>query len=151
MSTYGSAKPDANPELANCFVLELDRIKIAAFEKCKIGDKEWSVGQTRTGLDALELQTFSGLQKPTTIRFEKTLRAGGFSDLKQLVDWWNNGSKDRRGGSVTLLDRDGQDVWTIVFENAWVSKCEVPELDARGENPEATFVFEISISKWNFA
>lgn len=151
MSKYGSAAPDANPELANCFVLELDRIKVAAFEKCKIGDKEWSVGQTRTGLDSLELQTFSGLQKPTTIRFEKTLRVGGFADLKPLVDWANNASKDRRGGSVTLLDRDKQDVWTVVFENGWVSKCEVPELDARGDNPEATFVFEISISKWNFA
>jgi hypothetical protein len=149
--TFGSARPDANPELANSFILELDRIKVAAFEKCKIGDKEWSLGQTRTGLDGLEQQTYSGLQKPVSIRFEKTLRVGGISDLKQLVDWYNGGSKDRRGGSVTLLDRDAKDVFTIVFENGWVSKCEVPEMDARSENPEATFVFEVSVSKWNFA
>ena len=151
MSGYGSAKPDANPELVNGFILEIDNIKVAAFEKCKIGAREWNVGQTRTGLDPLEMQTFSGTQKPTTIHFEKTLRVGGVSDLKALIDWSANGSKDRRGGSVTFLNRNKEVVWTIVFENAWVTLCDIPELDAMADNQAAVFPFDISISKWNFA
>lgn len=146
MSGYGSAKPEANVELASCFVVELDRIRVAAFEKCKVGAMEWSVGQTRTGLDKLKSQTFSGLQKPTTIHLEKTLRVGGISDLKQLVAWWQGGSADKRSGSITLLDRDGKDVFSVEFDDGWVTLCDIPELNANTENQEFIFPFDISVS-----
>lgn len=150
MSGYGSAKADANPQLSSCFVVELDRIRVCAFEVCKVGQKEWSVGQTRTGLDPLELQTFSGLRRPTTIHLEKTLRVGGLADLKQLIEWGDAGSADHRSGSITLLDREGKDVFTIEFTNGWVSLCDVPQFDARNENQEAVFLFDISVSGYRY-
>lgn len=149
--SYGSAAPDANLELANKFVVEIDGIALAAFEKVKLPDLEWAVGETRTGIDALKKQTYSGLQKPGVISLEKALRVGGVADIKKLLEWARGGSTDRRSGSIFLTDRDGQEVLRFNFKNGWASKAAVPEMDASADSPAATFTFEISVPEWTVA
>jgi len=145
--TYGKAAPDANYELAGKFLLEIDGIAIMAFEKIKIGDSEWGLGEGRTGADPLTKTTFSGLKKPNIITIEKSVRVGGVDDVKEILEWHLSGSKDRRDGSIVTLDRDGQEIYRENFKNAWVSKVTHPERDASSDDAQLTYTFELSVSE----
>lgn len=144
---YGTAAPDANPELANQFLLEIDRIAVMAFEKVIIGASEFDVGINRTGIDPATLRTFSGLMKNTTIEIEKHLKVGGVADVKQFIDWHRQGSKERKSGAIALTGRSGEEIMRWNFTNAWVSKTDQLEFDASQETEPVTFKFTLSVSE----
>jgi len=142
---YGKAAPDANYETNAKFLLEIEGIAIMAFEKITMGDSEWGVIEGRTGIDELVKGTSSGLKKPMVITVEKHLRVGGADDVKEIIDWHNAGSKDRKSGAVAHLDRDGAETIRFNFKNAWIPKITPFELDASQDSNPTVFVFDLSI------
>ena len=148
MAGYGAALPDANTELNSKFLLEIDNIAIMAFEKLTFGDSEWGLITNRTGADDLTKQTASGLKKETTLTIEKHLRVGGAADVNELVQWHQLGSKNKKSGSVVMMDRDGNETLRINFKGAWVSKVGFPELDASQEDQNSVWTFDLSIPEF---
>lgn len=142
--TYGSAQPDANPELGAHFRLEVDNIAVAAFEECTLGASEWNTMDERTGIDGDTSQPVSGTKKPETCSCVKHLRVGGVEDILQLLNWHRKGSKDRRRGAIVHLDRDGNEIMRWNFTGGWISKRgEIPLKAAGGADP-IPFPFDIT-------
>jgi phage tail-like protein len=138
---------DANYQPNAKFRLDIDDITITSFEKVTFGDSEWGVIEGRTGVDPLHKITSSGLKTVTTITLEKHLREGGASDVAELINWHQSGSKDRKSGAVVILDREDVEQLRFEFKNAWVSKVTIPELDAAQEASATIFVVELSIGE----
>lgn len=138
----------ANPELASCFLVEIDGIAEGAFKAVKIGDSEWPIGENRSGIDPLIKSTYSGIKKPTTIELTKVLVEGAADTIRTFTDWHSAGSTDKRNGAIVHLDRTGAEVMRYNFSDGWVSKVKVPDLDATDDNAELGFVFTLSISEF---
>lgn len=144
---YGAAGPDAVPELGSKFILDIDGVQFGAVEKVTIPAQEWTVGEDRTSADDLNKGKYSGLHKSGPIVIEKHLRAGGIVDIKKIYDWKAGGSKDRRSGSIALLDREGNELMRWNFKEGWVSKMGDITLDATADDQKVPFIFEISVSE----
>lgn len=136
-----------NYESNALFSLEIDDISIMSFEKVTFGDSEFGVIEGRTGIDPHYKQTSSGLKMTTDITIEKHLREGQKSEVLEITDWHQGGSKDRRSGAVVIHDRLGTEVIRFNFKDAWVSKASYPELDANQENNPVVFTFTLSVGE----
>lgn len=146
--SYGTPPPDATSIPQVKFILEVDGIRLMAFEKITPNDGEWGVIENRTGLDELHKIPSSGLKKTRTFDCEKTLRdEGGTEDIKEIINWHESGSLDRRTGAVIYEDREGNEILRLEFSNAWVSKATPPEMDASQENSPYVFKFTIICPK----
>jgi len=144
---YGQAAADANLELKSKFRLEVDNISLMAFEGLKFGESTWGEIKSRTGVDGLTQETMSGLKQTTTIEITKKLRVGGAGDIAEILNWHTQGSKDRRGGSIIILDRDDNEVMRFNFKNAWVLTRSEIEFDASDETGDIPFVFTLSVAE----
>lgn len=142
--SYGAAGPKADNELSSKFAIEIDGIRLAAFEKCSVGDSEHAVIESRTGIDPLTKQACSGLKNIQTVTIEKNLRVGGADDLEELINWHRAGSADKRSGSIISLDRDGNEIHRLNFADGWISKWTPPEFDASSDEAQM-HVFEITV------
>lgn len=145
MPGFGSAAPDADYELNSLFRLEIDGIQVMAFEKVTIGDSEWTEGTSRTGIDGLIKNTFSGLKNPQEITLEKEARVGGAADINQIIEWHQSGSSDRRNGAIIQLNRGGNPIMRLNFSRAWVKKWTPPEWDASADDTAARHTFVLSV------
>jgi hypothetical protein len=151
MSQYGEAAPDANLEPKGTFRIELDNIQIMAFEKCVIGGIEWTVMESRTGIDPLMKQRSSGFMKPIDITLTKKERTGGAADVNVMIAWAMSGSSDRRSGAVIELDRDGAEIRRLNFNGAWISKYTPSESDAENETDARIHEFVLAVGGFSWA
>ena len=124
-----SPRPD--PFRSFNFRLEIDELPVAAFSDASGMTSEGDVVDYRTGVDIpLTARKRPGLRKYGPI----TLKRGMLLD-SSLWDWYRNiaiGLKDRRNGSVILMDEERNDVLRWNFEAAWPTKIEGPALNAKG-------------------
>jgi phage tail-like protein len=124
-----SPRPD--PFRSFNFRLEIDELPVAAFSDASGMTSEGDVVDYRTGVDIpLTARKLPGLRKYGPI----TLKRGMLLD-SSLWDWYRNiaiGLKDRRNGSVILMDEERNDVLRWNFEAAWPTKIEGPALNAKG-------------------
>jgi phage tail-like protein len=113
------------------FRLEIDDIPVAAFSDVTGLQSDGDVADYRTGMDIpLTNRKLPGLRKFGPIG----LKRGMVSDTT-LWDWYRNiatGKKDRRNGSVILMDEERNDVLRWNFESAWPNKISASDLKAAG-------------------
>jgi phage tail-like protein len=113
------------------FRLEIDNLPVAAFSDVSGLTTEGDSVDYRTGVDIpLTPRKLPGLRRYGPI----TLKRGMVNDAS-LWDWYatiSTGGKDRRNGSVILMDEQRNDVLRWNFENAWPNKIEGPSLTAKG-------------------
>lgn len=122
--------PRTDPYKNFRFLLEIDSIVQAGFAECSGFGSEVEVVEYREGGDAATVRKLPG----KTTYPDITLRWGS-TDSTELQDWHTaavNGAIERKNGSVVLLDDAGAEVARWNFFEAWPSKWEGPELDAKG-------------------
>lgn len=144
---YGAAGPNADPQLSALFAVEIDGIGSMAFESYKLGDSETNIMEARTGIDSAVKRAAAGLDNVRTITLEKSLRVGGNPDMKQLTDWRQGKSSDKRSGAIIVFDRDKTEVVRFNFKDAWISKWGGPDGDASSDSDSVKFTFELTVSE----
>ena len=111
------------------FRLEIDNTTVAAFSEVGGLTSDGDVVDYRTGVDIpLTNRKLPGLRKYGPI----TLKRGMLHDTT-LWDWYRQisiGVKDRRHGSVVLMDEARRDVLRWNFDSAWPNKMEGPSMKA---------------------
>ncbi len=147
MSRHGAAAPNANVQPSFYFSIEIDNIKLGAFESAEVDGMEWTTIENRTGIDPPVKQITSGLRKTSKITLKKNLREGGKQDVMDLNKWFLGGSNDKRGGAIVQLDHDLNEIARATFTDGFISKFEIPQNDANSDDGIATFTVEIAVSK----
>ena len=113
------------------FRLEIDDLPVAAFSDASGMTGDGNVVDYRTGADIpLNTRKLPGLRKYGPIMLKR-----GMLHDSSLWDWYRNiatGAKDRRNGSVILMDEERHDVLRWNFEAAWPNKMEGPSLTGKG-------------------
>ena len=124
------APPQRNdPYKAFNFLVEIEGVARAAFSEATGLESETAVIEYRTGSDPV-VRKLPGLTKFGNI----TLRRGVTQD-HELWDWRKSiveGNPDRRNGSIILLDDQNREKLRWNFFNAWPSKYDGPDFNAKG-------------------
>jgi phage tail-like protein len=115
------------------FLVEIDGITVAAFKQVGGLASETEVIQYRAGSDkANTVRKLPGLTRYANI----VLRRGLTQDT-QLWNWRKaieQGTPDRRNGSIVLLDDARNPLVRWHFSNGWISKWEGPDLNAQAND-----------------
>lgn len=112
------------------FLVEIEGIIHAGFAECSGLGSSLEVVEYREGGDPSNVRKLPGRASYTDIVLKQ-----GISDDRQLYDWHAaalSGNVDRRDGSVILKDEAGEEKVRWNFSNAWLSKWEGPDLNAKG-------------------
>lgn len=112
------------------FQVEIDNIVSSRFLECTGLGSEVAVIEYREGGDPTAVRKLPGRASFSDITLKR-----GISASHDLYDWHRallQGQIDRRNGSITLLDDEGQEVVRWVFREAWPRKYQGPELNAMG-------------------
>jgi phage tail-like protein len=86
----------------------------------------------REGGETKTVRKLPGLTKYTNV----TLK-WGLTDSKELYNWYRdvvNGKIQRKNGSIILLDLEGQEKVRWNFFEAWPSKWDGPDFNAKGND-----------------
>ena len=122
-----------DPYKAFNFLVEIDGISVAAF--CEVSGlaSETAVIEYRTGSDrANTVRKLPGLTKYANIVLKR-----GITQDNQLWLWRKaieQGTPDRRNGSIVLLDEERKPVRRWHFTNGWVTKFDGPDLNAKAND-----------------
>jgi phage tail-like protein len=115
------------------FLVEIDGITIGAFAEVGGLASETEVIEYRTGSDkANTVRKLPGLTKYANIVLKR-----GITQDRQLWNWRKaieQGTPDRRNGSITLLDDARNPVVRWHFVNGWVTKFDGPDLNAKAND-----------------
>jgi phage tail-like protein len=112
------------------FLVELDGIVQAGFAEASGFGSSLEVVEYREGGDAATVKKLPGKVSYPDI----TLR-WGITDSRELYDWHLsavNGNVQRKSGSIILLDDTAQEAMRWNFFDAWPSKWDGPDFNARG-------------------
>lgn len=113
------------------FLMEIDNVSIAGFSEVSGLSQDGDVIEYREGSDIpLTVRKLTGLRKFANLSLKR-----GYTTNGDLWNWRRNildGRKDRRNGSIVLLDEERNRVMEWRFENGWISKYEGPALNAKG-------------------
>lgn len=114
------------------FLVELDGIVQAGFTECSGFGSEVEVIEYREGGDPATVRMLAGKTKypPITLKW-------GVTDSRELYDWHRaavNGEIQRKNGSIILQDDLGQEKLRWNFINAWPSKYDAPDFNAKGND-----------------
>jgi phage tail-like protein len=114
------------------FRLEIDNITIAGFSEVGIGPTTTDVIDYREGADAPHVRKLSGLTKYGNITLKR-----GLTRSRELFDWHQlvvNGqlADIRRQVVIIVQDEAGTDVTRFVVTDAWPSKYDPSDLNAKG-------------------
>jgi phage tail-like protein len=149
VSWQGNAEPQANPILQDSYGVYIDGIKLADFDKCEPSGGDWTVIKKVQGLPGeMSIQCYSGAKNPAEIKLTKTISEGHEIDIKDLWNWKEEGSYDRRSGSIVVYDQAGAERMRYNFYDAWVSSCTPPTDLEKAEDPKGvTFEITLQVSK----
>jgi len=122
-----------DPYKAFNFLVEIDGISIAAFCEVSGLTSETDVIEYRNGSDKLNtVRKLPGLTKYANIVLKH-----GITQDNQLWNWRKaieQGTADRRNGSIVLLDDERNPVRRWHFSNGWVAKFDGPDLNAKAND-----------------
>ena len=110
------------------FLVEIDGITRAAFQKVSGFDSTTDVVEHREGGDNMTTRKLPGLTKHSNIVLK-----WGMTDDRDLYEWHRRvtqGDVERKNGSIVLLDRKREEVARWNFVRAWPTKWDGPDLDA---------------------
>jgi phage tail-like protein len=116
------------------FLLEIDGIIQAGFTEATVPDASTDVVEYRDGSEEPRFRKLSGLNKFSNI----TLKWGTTDSMEMYV--WRKLVMDgklkeaRRNIAVILMDAEGKPAARWEFENAWPSKYDPADLNAKGND-----------------
>ncbi len=114
------------------FLVEIDGITQAGFSECTGFGASTDPIEYREGGETKTVRKLPGLTKYTNV----TLK-WGLTDSKELYNWYRdvvNGKIQRKNGSIILLDLEGQEKVRWNFFEAWPSKWDGPDFNAKGND-----------------
>jgi len=114
------------------FLVEIDGIVQAGFSECSGFGSNVEVIEYREGGDSATVRKLPGKTSYPDI----TLKWGA-TDSRELYDWHLtavNGAVERKNGSIILQDDAGQEKVRWNFFNAWPSKWDGPDFNAKGND-----------------
>jgi phage tail-like protein len=114
------------------FLVEIDGIVQAGFAECSGFGSNVEVIEYREGGDAATVHKLTGKTSYSDI----TLK-WGVTDSRELYDWHLaavNGQVQRKHGSIIVLNDAGQPQIRWNFFNAWPSKWDGPDFNAKGND-----------------
>jgi phage tail-like protein len=114
------------------FLVEIDGIIQAGFSECTGFGSNVEVVEYREGGDAATVRKLPGKTSYPDI----TLK-WGVTDSRELYDWHLaavNGQIQRKNGSIILQDDAGQERLRWNFFNAWPSRYDGPDFNAKGND-----------------
>lgn len=114
------------------FRVEIDGISQAGFSECAFADTTTDPVEYREGNEPTRFRKLSGLTKYGNI----TLK-WGITDSMDLYDWRQRvidagAEKERKNISIILIDEGGADKARWDIEQAWPSKYDPPDFNAKG-------------------
>ena len=112
------------------FRLEVQGIQQAGFSECSGFGTDVDVVEYREGNEATTVRKLSGLTKYSNV----TLK-WGITDNMDIYKWHKDvvaGKIERKSGSVIGQDEEGNDTVRWNFINAWPSKYDPPDFNAKG-------------------
>ena len=114
------------------FLVEIDGIVQAGFSECTGFGSNVEVIEYREGGDSTTVRKLPGKTSYTDVMLK-----WGLTTSRELYDWHLeviNGKIRRRNGSIIILDDTGQEVVRWNFFNAWPSKFDPVDLNAKGND-----------------
>jgi len=114
------------------FLVEIDGIVQAGFSECSGFGSNVEVIEYREGGEPITVRKLPGKVSYTDI----TLKCGT-TDSRELYDWHRSvivGEIQRKNGSIIVLDDVGQPKVRWNFFNAWPSKYDAPDFNAKGND-----------------
>lgn len=130
------------------FLVEIDQLVVGGFAECSGFGSSVEVIEYREGGDAATVRKLQGRAAYPDI----TLK-WGVTDLRTLYDWHHealNGRVNRKSGSIILQDDTGQEKLRYNFYDAWPSKWDGPDFNAKG-NDVAIDTLTISCERFELA
>jgi phage tail-like protein len=113
------------------FFLEIDGINQAGFSEVTIPDASSDVVEYREGNELPTVRKLPGLNKYGNV----TLK-WGITDSMELYEKWRKPVEDgkivRKNVAITLMDEEGNPAARWEFVEAWPSKYDAPDLNAKG-------------------
>lgn len=123
------------------FLVEIAGITQAGFSECAGFEISTDPIEYREGGENTTVRKLPGLTKHGNI----TLKWGQ-TDSRDLYNWYRdvtNGKIDRKSGSIVILDLDGKEKVRWNFKEAWPTKYNPADLNAKG-NEVAIEMLEIA-------
>jgi phage tail-like protein len=114
------------------FLVELDGIVQAGFAEVSGFGSNIEVIEYREGGDAATVRKLPGKAS-----FPDIILKWGVTDSRELYEWHRaavNGTIQRKNGSIILLDDTAQERIRWNFFNAWPSKWDGPDFNAKGND-----------------
>lgn len=114
------------------FKLEIQGIQQAGFSECSGFGSNVEVIEYREGGEAATVRKLPG-----KISYPDITLKWGVTNSRELYDWHFaavNGQIDRRDGAIVLQDDAGVDQVRWNFFNAWPSKYDGPDFNAKGND-----------------
>jgi phage tail-like protein len=112
------------------FLVEIDGIVQAGFAECTGFGSNVEVVEYREGGDAATVRKLPG-----KVSYPDIMLRWGLTDSRDLYDWHLaavNGQIERKNGSIILLDDTGQEKVRWNFFDAWPSRWDGPDFNAKG-------------------
>jgi len=128
------------------YLVEIDGIIQAGFSEATIPDSTSDVIEYREGNEPPYVRKLPGLTKYGNV----TLK-WGVTDSMELYNWrklveQGKMKEARRNMAIILIDEEGNPAARWEFEDAWPSKYDAPDLNAKG-NDVAIETLEITFEK----
>ena len=112
------------------FLVEIDGIVQAGFSECSGFGSNVEVVEYREGGEPSTVRKLPG-----KVSYPDLVLKWGVTDSRELYDWHLtavNGKIERKNGSIILQDDAGQEKIRWNFFNAWPSKYDGPDFNAKG-------------------
>jgi phage tail-like protein len=114
------------------FLVEIDGIVQAGFSECSGFGSTLEVIEYREGGEPSTVRKLPG-----KVTYPDITLKWGVTDSRELYDWHLaavNGQISRRNGSIILQDDAGTEKMRWNFFNAWPSKYDGPDFNAKGND-----------------
>ncbi|HEX2927232.1 MAG TPA: phage tail protein [Ruminiclostridium sp.] len=117
------------------FKVEIDGLQVGGFSEVQGLEMELETEEIKEGgLNNLVHKL------PKKIKFSNLIFKKGVTSNSELINWFNNcitGTVNRKNGSVTLNDSEGNPVISWIFLGAYPVKCSWSSLNAKGSQEVA--------------
>jgi len=114
------------------FLVEIDGIVQAGFSECSGFASNIEVIEYREGGEASTVRKLPG-----KVSYPDITLKWGITDSREIYDWHLtgvNGKLQRKNGSIILQDDAGTEKIRWNFFNAWCSKYDGPDFNAKGND-----------------